>query len=119
MSKKLLELEDKIKSWISQHRFRIYLFFILGPIILILPSVPYLNLFIEYELSIYIVFIFGLLVLDLSFRQIFILISLLLLVALFFFILDEPEDAEKLGNYIYGILLIWIVREILKIRSEK
>jgi len=113
----LLKTEDILVSWVIAKRHQIFLFLIISVLLTALSSAPYFNLLLTKELLIFLLFILGLIIFVSMRKLIFIAIALLIL-ALPLILIKEYESAEVLGNFVYGVLLIGIIKAILDINTK-
>lgn len=120
------KFEKRIIDLIVKYRFRIYTFCVLSAAFLVLPSAPYLNIFVTYKISVFFIIISLILLFNLSFKFVFVSISILFLACLFYQLLNQIERADLLGDYIFGIIFIELVKYVFstykktapKIQSE-
>lgn len=115
MREKLENLEKIIFNWVVFNRHRIVFLALVSLLIVLLSFLPYVNLLILKELIPVIIFIAAIFILDLDETKIIKLGILILVVALFLFLIDRLETAEILGNYLYLIFLTAVLKNILKL----
>src|SRR3989344_2641803 len=108
--KSKLEIERKILGWLIRRRFRVYVFAILGIFVWFSPLIPYLNIYSSYEFSTFFIIFLLLVLFDIQISLSFVIIVFLFLVCLFFQLVNQIERADLLGNYIFGIIFIELMK---------
>lgn len=113
----LLKIENILVNWIITKRHQIFLFLIIGVLLTVLSSAPYINLVLTKGFLIFLFFMLGLIIFVSMRSLIFVAIALLIL-ALPFILVREYESAEVIGNLVYGVLLVGIIKAILDIGTK-
>lgn len=111
---RLPEIEEKIISLIMTNRYRILAFTLAFVMLNLLPSLPYLNLFIGRSLIFFLIFSFFIVIFNLDIKIILFIVFFFFLLSLGLYLIGEVEAAELLGNYIYGFLFTGVVLYTLK-----
>lgn len=114
----LLKIEDILISWIIVKRHQIFLYLIVFILLIISSSIPYVNLVFSRTLIIFLLFFLGLIIFNVSKRNLIFIAIVFFILALPFVLTREYESAEALGNLIYGVLLIGIIKAVLDIDAE-
>lgn len=112
------QLEKKITKWIIKRRYHVLLLCLILLVSISLPSLPYINLYVNKDFSIFFISASFIIIFSINYKYIFLLMVLLLILSLFFILLGEPESAEIVGNYIYGFLFIGIIRYAFNVGRE-
>lgn len=98
------EIESKLLRWVLMNRYRVSIFFLTFLAISFSPSFPYINLFINKSLLVFLLFFFFTVIFNLEIKIVLFFICMVLFLALGFYLIGEIETAELFGNFIYGIL---------------
>lgn len=114
----LLKIEDILISWIIVKRHQIFLYLIVFILLIISSSIPYVNLVFSRTLIIFLLFFLGLIIFNVSKRNLIFIAIVFFILALPFVLTREYESAEALGNLIYGVLLVGVIKAALDINAE-
>lgn len=108
--------EKKIYNWFFYNRYRIIGLLLISGLLYLISFLPYLNLYIEKELIFLAILVAGIIVFNLDEILVLRISILLFILAGILQILDFGELAEFIGDYIYGLLLYYVVKEIIKLK---
>ena len=113
------ETEKKILDWIVSKRYRIALLVLLGFVIANLTRIPYINLFLTKETSFLILLVLTLAIAEVNTRRVFNLGIFLFLPEFLFQIAGRVEIAEFLGNVIYSVFLLGVIKGVVGLKNGK
>lgn len=102
--------EDGIYFWFDKHKRKMIRFLVLSLFFVILSKLPYVNLFFSKWLALYLMIVFLLIIFNIETKSIVILGVILVIIALILELMGEHEIGEMVGNYIYGIIPIMIIK---------
>lgn len=105
-----LEIERRILDWLRKRRFQVYIFVVIGVFVWISPLIPYLNIYFSYEVSIFFIIFLFLALFNIQINLSFVIIVFLFLVCLFYQLVNQIERADLLGDYIFGIIFIELMK---------
>lgn len=105
--------ERWFSKWILKNRRKVFLYLFVAGFLAILPSLPYVNLIFPRPLQVFLTLFLALLIFNVSQRKIIFLAVLLLLLAIPVLLLGEIDSADLLGNFVYGIVFLCVLKLIL------
>lgn len=108
-------IEQRVLLWMLARRYRIFIFVSVIILLLILPTLPYLNLFIDKNLIIFLIFLSFIVIFSPETKLILSIVSVFLVLSMIFYLVEETDAAELLGNYVYGFLFAGTVLYTLKL----
>ena len=103
---RFVDIERKEKDfslWVSKRKYRIALVGMFSVMVLLLRGLPYFNLVLDVSVSLLVVSVFLVFVLDISERAVFGIGLVFLLFAIPFSVFGWWQQAEVLGNFVYGL----------------
>lgn len=112
------EIESGVLEWLEHRKYRLLLFVFMGAMLWVLAGLPYINLFFNLYLVIFIAVVLAAFVLDINARLFFIVAPALLVVAFLAWFVDK-DIAARLVEYIFIILLSGILRTLFSAEAEK
>lgn len=114
LSKKYISKQERtLLLWLARKRYQIFLAIALCLLAFLLPSLPYINLFVNKSLIIFLVIISLITVFNVRYMITLALIVCLLTVAFILIVLGDPETAEVIGNYTYGFLMVSVLSYVI------
>jgi len=105
--------------WIDRRKFRFVIVGVFSAIIFLLKGLPYFNLVFDTNTFLLTISFFAIFVLDISEQLVFIFALVLFVVVVPFLMLGAWQQAEVFGNFIYGLFLTGVLKEILFGRVKK
>jgi hypothetical protein len=114
MQDTIMQIEKNLIKVSWEYRHRIFLIALSVLVLFSLPLIPYINLYINKDFSIFAVTASVLVIFNVPFKKIILIIMSIFVLALLLQLIGEVERAELLGNYIYVVLFIGVVSEILR-----
>lgn len=99
----------KIVGWLDDNKFRLFAFAFLALVLVLASYLPYLNLIFTKNLTLFLILATLFFVFRLNWKFIICFCFGLFLLSYLFVSLGFLQNAELIGNYIYGFLVIAIV----------
>lgn len=112
-------LEKKFLRWFKKRRFQIYIFVAVTLVSIFLPSIPYLNIFVNLETSITLIIFQFLLIFNLHIKAVYYVVVFLFLLCLIYQLLNQVEKADILANYIFEITFVSVVLYLFRGHEKK
>lgn len=116
--KKLLMYEDIVYCWLKINIKKIVRFIVLSIVAVFLTRLPYLNLFISKWIVFYFLTVLILLIFKVSIKKVVLLCIVLVLFALVFQWTGEYKIAEAVGNYLFGLFFVVLIKSFLEKKYE-
>ena len=113
------KIEKQILKWFFVKRHMILIFLLLGFFSYLLPSIPYLNFFINSQFSTFLVLSFVIILFSISPAVLVVVLVSLLSFILIFYFLEEYERGELLANFMYGLLFVYIISKIISLPKDE
>lgn len=104
-------IERSIFMWAQVRRYRITLFIFVVLLLILLSRAPYTNLFFNSYFVILVGAVLAPFILDIDARP-FLVTSMILFVLMFIVWFFDRDNAEAIANYIFILLLSWILRTL-------
>lgn len=117
--KNILLIEKRLLLWFKKRRLRIYLFTLWAFFLWLGPTIPYLNIVINYDIAVLLILASVQFLFNVSQIFLFSLTVFLFLFCLIFLLLNLPERADILANYIFGIILVQVTVYCFKENGKK
>ena len=115
--KNLIEkYEKKIYSSLFYSRYRIIGLLLISGLLYFISFLPYLNLYIEKELIFLTILIIGIIIFNLDEILVLKIAILLFILAGILQVLDFKGLAEFIGDYVYGLLIYFSAKELIKLK---
>src|SRR3989344_8330717 len=108
--KKIDKLEKKILKELGKKRFLIYIFLLINIVFWSTPLMPYLNVYVGFPAAIFMIILSFLLLFNLSMGFVLIIVAILFFISLIYQLLNQPDRADVLGNFIYGIIFVKLIK---------
>lgn len=112
--KEKLHIEKKILDWIVESRYQLFLLILIYGFLKLLSVLPYINLLINNQVTIFIVSVTAFFILNMGIKRPLLVGILLFVPALVFQLFGEPKVAEIIGNFIFGIFFVAAITHIVK-----
>lgn len=106
LDKLLIDWLTKIITWFNINKFRIFTFMLLSLIWITAANLPYLNFVFRKNLVIFLIFINLIFIFKLTWKLILYFCFGLFLISYLLTSFGSLHQAELVGNYIYGFLVI-------------
>lgn len=107
-------LERKFYEWLINNRLAIILYFITLLVIMLTFLIPYLNLYINNKLIIFLVIASAMVIFQVSIEKVALLSIILFIICLPLVIIRDYDRAELIINFVYGFLFITCISYFLK-----
>lgn len=104
------KLEIMFFEWLVLKKYAVFTLVIFSTLLLIFSYLPYINLFIDKFLIVFLLFTAALIIFKVSVKKIVIFILVLFLFSLPLVLLRRYEAAETLINFAYGVLFVVVIK---------
>ena len=115
---KISKLEKAFIKFSSKNRFKIYLYFFIVTFLSILRALPYVNLIFDKNFLNFLIIAIFLLIFNISLKHTVYMCIILFLLSAPLLIFGDISSADLLGNYIYGFLVIVVVKAVWEYNSS-
>lgn len=105
--------EKRILGWALQNRYRLLSLGLALVLLFASKNLPYFNLFLKPGFIFVLVLSLIIFILDINTKLIILLLILSFIPCPFFVLIGEPELAEYVGNFIYSIFIVTIIKSLL------
>ncbi len=112
------KFEKRLYIWIFDHRFKIAFILLLYFFLSSVSRLPYLNLFFTSDMISIILLVLSILVFNIKISNIYKIGIFLFIPAFLFYILDRVSLVEFIGNCIYAIFLIGVIKGITNLPRD-
>lgn len=112
------ELEKMFFKWLVLKKYAVFTLVIFSTLLLIFSHLPYINLFMDKLLIVFLLFTAALIIFKVSVKKIAIFILVLFLFSLPLVLLRRHEAAESLINFAYGVLFIAVIKFVKESFSD-
>lgn len=113
-----LHIEKKILDWIVENRYQLFLLILIYGFLKLFSMLPYVNLLVDNQVIVFIVSITAFFILNIGIKRPLFVGILLFIPALIFELVGEPEVAEIIGNFIFGIFFVTAIAHIVKYKHS-
>lgn len=116
--KDFTKIESFAYSWIVKNRYKLIGFILFSIFFMSLKSLPYLNLFVGDTSIVFFLVATFIVIFNISLKKVIIFSFILLFFIFTLIIMGEVENAELLGDNMYGFLLLSTILHLLKSKEE-
>lgn len=106
-------LERQIYDLVTTNRYKIVFVILFSSVVILFSLLPYINLYLSREMVPMIILVVILGVFNINTHDTIFLGLGLFMLAFLLYLINKMELVETIGNYIFAILLISILREII------
>ena len=104
------ELEKRFFKWLMLNKYTVFSLLIFSALLIIFSYLPYINLFMDKLLIVFLLFTAALIIFKVSIKKITIFILVLFLFSIPLVLLKRYETAEILTNFAYGFLFLAVAK---------
>lgn len=105
---------DLLFTWAGKYRYKIFLFSVLSSLVIILSFFPYLNLFLDKSVLIFLIFTFASILFQIRAWQVIFIGILLLVLAAVLHLVGVDEGAETAADLLYGVFVVGTLKAIFE-----
>ena len=102
--------ESKVINWLKNKKYGLIISSAVFVFLFGLSKAPYVNLFLNTETSLIITIFVSVFILNIEVVYLILLAILLLFPSMCLFILGKPAQAQKVGNIIYALIVLGVLR---------